>query len=453
MIGYVLLIVIAIVMSLIVYQWVKTYVPKDAVDCPDDVSMFLSEVKYDCALDNLDVTVKNNGLFNIAGYFIHGTKTADDNLATEDLSGKIVGGGHDFDGSILFMTEETNSLEPDDTVPTKFENVELGEGFKIELIPIRFEIIEERKRLASCSNARISHDLVCYAFECQGEETQLCEKQEDICLNSVETCVDNQWLGCTTETYEAHNSAYEEIETLCGDGLDNDCDGTWDWGTASPDLDCDPGIACSNGIREGEEECDDGNPNNGDGCSYPGCDVETGWECVGELGEQSVCTKIRMEIIYVGFENGDEINNWEEESGQSLFGETLVISGADECSPKAGNYMLSGTGNFDPNLVRYERTAIDVSDYENIIIGYSMSSEDTESGDRIEFYYYDGSSWEICDGTVDRSASTCSGWEDFECNVVLDDGTTDLVLGVAWETSSTSEHAFWDDISITGMIS
>ena len=72
MIGYVLLVVIAIVMSMIVFQYIRTYVPKDIVECPGGISVFIQEAKYDCDADTLEVTIKNNGRFNVAGAITKG---------------------------------------------------------------------------------------------------------------------------------------------------------------------------------------------------------------------------------------------------------------------------------------------------------------------------------------------------------------------------------------------
>ena len=47
--------------------------------------------------------------------------------------------------------------------------------------------------------------------------------------------------------------------------------------------------SCRNGKREGSEACDDGNSDNGDGCSAS-CQVETGWQCAGD--EPSSCTHV-----------------------------------------------------------------------------------------------------------------------------------------------------------------
>jgi len=67
-IGYVILISITLAMSLIVYAWLKTYIPSDAPKCSDGVSVFLQNYTYDCSVQNLTVNLKNNGRFDLAGY-------------------------------------------------------------------------------------------------------------------------------------------------------------------------------------------------------------------------------------------------------------------------------------------------------------------------------------------------------------------------------------------------
>jgi len=53
-----------------------------------------------------------------------------------------------------------------------------------------------------------------------------------------------------------------------------------EWGGSGPDYDecvAECGV-CGNGDVEGDEECDDGNADDGDGCSRA-CEVESGWYC------------------------------------------------------------------------------------------------------------------------------------------------------------------------------
>ena len=86
MIGYIFLITITIVISTIVFQQLKTYIPTEKIECPEGVSIFLKEVTYDCDINELNITLKNNGRFNIAGYFIAGADSPEKEIATINLS-------------------------------------------------------------------------------------------------------------------------------------------------------------------------------------------------------------------------------------------------------------------------------------------------------------------------------------------------------------------------------
>lgn len=63
-------------------------------------------------------------------------------------------------------------------------------------------------------------------------------------------------------------------------------------------------IGCGDGFIEGIEECDDGNPDDGDGCSST-CTVESGWDCTGE---PSACTEVCGDGIITGSEECDDGN-------------------------------------------------------------------------------------------------------------------------------------------------
>jgi hypothetical protein len=163
-IGYVLLIAISIVMSVLVYAWLKTYIPKEAPQCSEGSSVFIKDIFYDCANQQLNITLKNNGKFGINGYFIHASNKSGEELATIDLSPKIIGGGEVYGNSIAFMLVEENFLSPDEPnniITSSFNTAGYGTLYKIEIIPTRLEEIDKKKRLVSCSNAKIEEDLTC----------------------------------------------------------------------------------------------------------------------------------------------------------------------------------------------------------------------------------------------------------------------------------------------------
>lgn len=157
-VGYVLLISFGIVMSIIVYTYLKTYAPRDSLACPEGVSIFLQD--YSCEDSLLNITVKNNGRFNFSGYFIKGANSSTQEVATIDLS-KNYTGNEDliYGSSILFSLQNTNLMGPGIEMNGSFnlnQNI-----FMIELIPVRFQGEGKDFKFVSCGNAKVQEDISC----------------------------------------------------------------------------------------------------------------------------------------------------------------------------------------------------------------------------------------------------------------------------------------------------
>ncbi len=164
-IGYVILISIGIIMSLVVYNYLKTYVPKDAINCPEGVSILITD--YDCKDGSLNITIKNNGKFNHDGYYIHAsendTEVATTNFVTnfnssdrENTQGVGIPGMY-----VSFGIEEDQLFKPNGEL---IEHRYLFEDFDlkfIEITPIRWQTYNTRKRLVTCGDAKIKQDLDC----------------------------------------------------------------------------------------------------------------------------------------------------------------------------------------------------------------------------------------------------------------------------------------------------
>ena len=168
-IGYVLLIVISIVMSVIVYQWLKTYVPKDIATCPDGTSMFIKVVNYNCTTGVLTVTVANTGRFGIDGYFIRASNKSDEELATIDISSNLITASPEerlvkISGSEIRFSNYENSLSPEDTGninSNAFNVLSYGRIYKIEVIPARIQEADNQKKLVMCGNVKAEEKLTC----------------------------------------------------------------------------------------------------------------------------------------------------------------------------------------------------------------------------------------------------------------------------------------------------
>jgi len=159
LIGYILLISAAIFMSIIVYTWLKTYVPKTALECPDTTSIFIKN--YLCDSDELQITFENNGKFSLAGYFIRATNSPEQELATIDLSSKLLEGGVKVDNFISFGGGNENTLGPNSEKTHKFNLTEIGSIYSIEIIPMRYQEQDNKMRFVSCGDAKIKEELTC----------------------------------------------------------------------------------------------------------------------------------------------------------------------------------------------------------------------------------------------------------------------------------------------------
>lgn len=171
MIGYVLLVTAAIVMGTIAYQWIRTYVPSEGLACPEDVSVFIKEYECGGPKNEFNITLKNNGKFAIAGYFIHVTDDPEQEIATLDISEYIgeekggMGGVH-AGGSVIFVAASANSMKPNEEKKSVFGLTEavVAGLTKIELVqitPVRYHTVDNKLRFVSCGGAKIKEELTC----------------------------------------------------------------------------------------------------------------------------------------------------------------------------------------------------------------------------------------------------------------------------------------------------
>jgi hypothetical protein len=158
MVGYVLLVTIAIIMGAIVYQWMRSYVPRESIECPDGVSIYIKEVNCEVSGSDyiLNLSITNNGRFNVDGYFIRSAAAADAAIAGDDLSESIVSGGSSAGGVVRWPS----TLEPGRDASKAVFKLDSNIAF-IEVTPIIYETIENKIRLVNCGNAKVKEYVTC----------------------------------------------------------------------------------------------------------------------------------------------------------------------------------------------------------------------------------------------------------------------------------------------------
>jgi flagellin-like protein len=159
-IGYILLTAIVISLAAVIYTWMKNYVPKETLECPDEISIFIKD--YKCSSQELNLTLKNNGKFNIAGYLIYATNSPQNQLATIDLSKNITSGGTPLNPTGIKMSGVENSFLPDSEESHLFDISSIQPRvYSIEIVPIRLQEQGRKEKLVTCINSKIKESLNC----------------------------------------------------------------------------------------------------------------------------------------------------------------------------------------------------------------------------------------------------------------------------------------------------
>lgn len=154
MIGYILLITMAIAISVIAYAWLRTYVPKDKLECPSDVSILIKSLN--CNSDIINLKISNNGLFSVAG--IIAKYGIDENqLATGNLNNNL--GGRIY----LYDSNETNENKFENAMEYSQEFVKPENIAIVEITPIMFVLDENsnKEKLAICGNSKARERVQC----------------------------------------------------------------------------------------------------------------------------------------------------------------------------------------------------------------------------------------------------------------------------------------------------
>jgi len=160
--SYVLLIALSLSLSTIIYVWLKRQSSiEEAPECPDGVSIIIQE--YNCLSGNeIELTLKNHGRFNISGIYIRGT----DDKNMMPLDGLIFDSGDFYDmttegeerGFYLFKKGSIEDSFPGDTHAGKFI---YDSGSSLEKISVEPFRLAKNGEIILCFNAVVSQEVNC----------------------------------------------------------------------------------------------------------------------------------------------------------------------------------------------------------------------------------------------------------------------------------------------------
>jgi len=158
MIGYVLLITFAMIIGAVVYTWLSSYVPREAVECPDGVSVFIQDIKCESSGTDylLTLNLTNNGRFAIDAYYLRVSENPEITIGTTPLTEVVSGNVQSVSGGIIIIPGQLQPGTDAETVVFKTEKAYLA-----EVTPIRYEVIEGKNRMAICGEAKVKETINC----------------------------------------------------------------------------------------------------------------------------------------------------------------------------------------------------------------------------------------------------------------------------------------------------
>lgn len=167
MVGYVMLVVIAVGLSAAVYTYLKLFVPKEKPECTNDISLIIQDASCTQGLTSegnervtLDIILKNRGLFSVQAAYI---RMAPENREVRDwINPDTESNGNDL--NFYFTEDKTTGLAPGDSWTPKTslatEEIEISptKQYTLEIQPAEWD--NEWGPIA-CKNAIITQDITC----------------------------------------------------------------------------------------------------------------------------------------------------------------------------------------------------------------------------------------------------------------------------------------------------
>ena len=162
-IGYVMLIIIALAVGVLIFMWMRGFTPTESDTCRDGVS--LSIVNAKCDENWLNLTSKNNGRFNVSGYFILASTNPNSTIGNVHLAEHWVRSGsyeaHNTSTNALLFVP-ANGLSLSEKRTDVFNLSGIGNLSFIHILPVRQEVIGGKTKILVCGKAEIRrHEVFC----------------------------------------------------------------------------------------------------------------------------------------------------------------------------------------------------------------------------------------------------------------------------------------------------
>ena len=156
-IGYVLLIAMALGISGAVYAFLKFYVPKDVPQCPLDVNIIVTNMS--CSAEHFEITLSNKGLFSVDGVYIKLGVPGETYRSTINCPTSTSASTCKIYFAQYNSIEYSRGLKPDQTWSADYSYEPFGD-VEVEVTPLMF-VGGSNYTQAICTNAIIRTTVKC----------------------------------------------------------------------------------------------------------------------------------------------------------------------------------------------------------------------------------------------------------------------------------------------------
>lgn len=151
LVSYVMLVIIAITVSVLVYGFLKLYIPKDQPSCPEDISLIITGASCTTSPKQISINYSNKGLFSIDGAFV---RLGQSGRTTKPLI-------FDLDDPAQFfipsLAPGTPPLPREYSIPS---SIAISQAeYTLEIEPLTID--KETNKIAACSNAIVTQKVTC----------------------------------------------------------------------------------------------------------------------------------------------------------------------------------------------------------------------------------------------------------------------------------------------------
>lgn len=162
-VSYVLLIIIAVALSVLVYSFLKAYVMKDRLSCPEDISLVIKEAYCKVNPDNsirISLVLENKGLFNVTDYYARIGKEGRQaklqiNQGKTSFISPLSPGSQSE--TIAFYSNSNEASGIYAPILKDIINITQTNSYVLEIQPA----VKTDKGLALCTNAIVSQSVTC----------------------------------------------------------------------------------------------------------------------------------------------------------------------------------------------------------------------------------------------------------------------------------------------------